>query len=109
MLAGLTISREQALLGLPGCPLLLLATRVANGLELVPLHAPGPLYALRRRGPELLIHCGDAGSASLLRLEAAGLRLLDHHALPVDCVGVTAWPQTSRFTALVQTAGGDHV
>ena len=109
VLAGLTISHEQALLGLPGCPLLLLATRVTNGLELAPLHAPGPLYALRRRGPELLVHCGDAGSASLLRLEAAGLRLLDRHPLPVDCVGVPAWPHTPRFTALVQTAGGDHV
>jgi len=109
VLTGLTISHDQALLGLPGCALLLLATRMANGLELAPLHAPAPLYALRRRGPELLIHCGDVGSASLLRLEAAGLRLLEHRSLPVDCVGVPAWPHAPQFTALVQTAGGDHV
>jgi hypothetical protein len=104
-LTGLVLAHDQALLGLLGCPLLLRVDRVPQGLRLTPLRAPAPLYALVRRGPELLIHCGDAGSAALLRLDGDGLQLLQllhHRALPVDCVGVTDTPQGPRLTDLVQ-------
>ncbi len=101
-LTGLTISHDQALLGLLGCPVLLLVTRVPQGLRLAPLRAPAPLYALLRGGPELLVHCGDVDSATLLRVEGDGLHLLHRRALPVDCVGVSAGPQSPRLHDLVQ-------
>jgi len=108
-LTGLVLSYDDALLGLPGCSLLLLATRMPGGLRLAPLRAPAPLYALLRRGPELLIHCGDVLSASLLRLEDDGLRLLAHRNLPVDCVCVPPWPHAPGFADLVQLPRGDDV
>lgn len=108
-LTGAVIAPELAVLGVLGCPSLLLAHCAPTGLRSTLLRAPWPLYGLSRIGGQVLVLCGDGDTVELLAVEAGQLRPIERLGVAVDGVRVVAGSRGPCLARLLHSVHEDGV
>jgi hypothetical protein len=106
-LTGTVIDPGLAVLGVLGCPCLVLARREPTGLRATLLRAPWPLYALSRSGAQALVLCGDVGTVGLLAVESEQLQPIERLRMPVDGVRVIAGSRGPCLARLLHSGHED--